>query len=217
MIREMVERNSEFETPQLYDAGEENWLNKLHVGCGSIYLRGYENLDAQGFLASDRPDLVADNATIISDYYSRRSSYTSIHDIPPRPEIVADRLCSMDALDYEHGTVDKIVCVQALEHVAPGVAEKVLEHWHDSMQRGGILIVSVPDTAVTIEMLLCEATRDFAVQHLAGTRRDKWSYHHNWFTHHSLELLLGQCRFELIEFLKNFHRYPAIVARAVRV
>jgi hypothetical protein len=42
---------------------------KLHVGCGTVYLEGYVNLDlpveGYSFLAAERPDLLERNRTTL--------------------------------------------------------------------------------------------------------------------------------------------------------
>ena len=51
---------------------------KLHVGCGTVYLEGYVNLDVPvagySFLASERPDLVEKNRTSVERYYKKQES-----------------------------------------------------------------------------------------------------------------------------------------------
>ena len=204
-------------SPQLYDEGEEKWPVKIHAGCGSIYLEGYTNVDALGHLTTKRPDLVEINLATIDDYYAQKSSYTDIHHIAPRGEYVADVLDDLlhHSLSLRENSVDKIVCVQTFEHLQAEDGELLLSNWHRAMHRDGVLILSVPDVAATVEMLLDEETRDFAIQHLAGTRKDEYSYHRTHYTAQTLELLLNAYGF-FAEALENFHRYPALVVRAVK-
>lgn len=202
-------------TSQLYDEGEEQWETKLHLGCGNIYLVGYENIDVVGALADERPDLVKANETSIKSYYGRRTAYTDIHHIVPRAGYVVDQRMCMTNLGNGIDSVDKIVCVQALEHLRPDDGVRALAHWRDLLRQDGILVISVPDTSETVEMLLDECTRDFAIQHLAGTRTDQHSYHRSHFTQLCLSALLTLYGYREIEFLPNFHRYPAIVVRAI--
>jgi SAM-dependent methyltransferase len=214
-----MDREKPVRTPgslQLYDKGEEAWNLRIHVGCGNIYLDGYINADAQGELAKSRPDLVEANLTTIDDYYGRKVAYTDIHNIPPRGMNVVDILDDMLHFEMPPKSVDKIVCVQTLEHVNPDTGEELVAKWSQALRYQGVLILSVPDTAATVEILLNETTRGFAIQHLAGTRKDEYSYHHNWYTHHSLEMLLNLHGF-ITGFLPNFHKYPAIVVRGVRM
>ena len=205
-------------SPQLYDAGEEKWPVKIHAGCGSIYLEGYTNVDALGHLTTKRPDLVEINLATIDDYYAQKSSYTDIHHIAPRGEYVADVLDDLlhHSLRLREKSVNKIVCVQTFEHLLAEDGELLLSNWYRAMHRDSVLILSVPDVAATVEMLLDEETRDFATQHLAGTRKDEYSYHRTHYTAQTLELLLDAYGFS-VKFLDNFHRYPALVARAVKV
>ena len=200
-------------TFQLYDRGEENWPVRLHLGCGNVYLDGYVNCDVVGELARNRPDLVEQNRARIDDYYCRRRSYTDIHHIPQRMLYVVDRIEDLVCPDWQAGTVDKIVCIQALEHLKGFETELALCRWWKVLRPGGVVVLSVPDTGETVRMLLDEGTRDFAIQHLAGTRRSIWDYHRSWFTPHTLGMLLDRVGFE-VEFLDNIHVYPAIVVRA---
>ena len=51
---------------------------KLHVGCGTVYLDGYVNLDVEvpgySFLATERPDLLERNRTTVDRYYKVEES-----------------------------------------------------------------------------------------------------------------------------------------------
>ena len=55
---------------------------RLHVGCGTVYLDGYVNLDLEvpgySFLASERPDLVAVNRTTVDRYYKHDETRDSL-------------------------------------------------------------------------------------------------------------------------------------------
>ena len=50
---------------------------KLHVGCGTVYLDGYVNLDVEvpgySFLAAERPDLMERNRTSVDRYYKKET------------------------------------------------------------------------------------------------------------------------------------------------
>lgn len=196
-------------TEQLYDSGEEGWATKLHLGCGGVYLEGYTNIDIVGLMA-DRIGLNG-NLTSVKDYYARLSG--TAQQLPVRRETIVDEIGDMSHLQYENLTVNKIICIQALEHLNHRNVIDTLNHWWDVLRMKGVLIISVPEMDGTIELLKNPATHDFAVRHLGGSRRDSFNFHKSWFNEEDVISLLKQTGFRNIEILPNFHLYPAVVAR----
>lgn len=194
-------------SPQLYDAGEEFWPVKIHAACGGIYLRGYTNIDIAGQLASEAPDLAKRNEADITDYYARL-------DLTPeqrRPNVV-DRIANMERLFPQmRESVNKIICIQALEHLSPLRAVEALGHWHFILAPNGVLIVSVPDMDGTLEWA-GGGRADFALRHLRGSGRDEYNWHRSWWTKESLTEALWSAGF-WVEWLANFHDYPALVIK----
>lgn len=203
-------------TPQLYDPGEEGWGLKLHLGCGSIYLTGYVNVDIAGFHPYERPDLVETNRTTIDDYYGRKEDGSTLDGrIPPSIETVVDLLTDMRDLPYVD-QVDKIVCIQALEHTTRSDADRALLSWYNALKPGGIVIISVPDPEKTAELLLSDDNnvKQFALRHLVGSGVNTYALHYYAYSRSTLRSLLEGHGFGQIEELPNFHFYPAIVVKA---
>ena len=120
-------------TPQLYDPGEEDFELRLHVGCGSIYLEGYVNVDIAGQHPYEAPELVKANRTTIDDYYGRKDEQKSTMELlPPTPGTAVDLLADMRELPYG-GNVDKIVCIQAFEHLTKTDANRALLNWWNAL------------------------------------------------------------------------------------
>jgi len=202
-------------TEQLYDPGEEEWERKLHVGCGSIYLEGYINIDIDGFHPYERPDLLEANRTSVKNYYGRKEKQAEDScEVPPSQETVVDCLGDMRELPYSD--VDKIICIQSLEHLTKSDANKAMLGWWNALKVGGIVIISVPDPVATAELIRSEqpGVRDFAVRHLMGSDRNVYALHHWAYTEENLRQLLVGYGFVDIERLKNIHFYPAIVLKA---
>lgn len=198
----------------LYDDGEEAWSNKLHLGCGGIYLRGYINCDIAGLVARNYPDLVEANTTDISNYYARLEG-NPLH-LPTRRETVADLISDVATLPYKSHTIDKIVAVQVFEHLSPVKAIDALYHWRMLLKHGQPLVMSVPDMAGTLSLF--GDGRDnaaFALRHLRGRQGDEYNSHHAWYTHDTFYELVEFCGFRVFP-LDNFHFYPAIVVRAIK-
>lgn len=194
-------------TKQLYDEGEEGWHLKLHLGCGGVYLQGYQNIDIAGTPAM----FPNGNMTTVKDYYANLDG--TARNLPIRRETIVDSIGDMSHLPYENLSVNKIICVQALEHLNHRSVEDTLNHWWDILRMKGVLIISVPEMDGTIELLRNPDTHDFAVRHLGGSRRDPFNFHKSWFNPDDITSLLKQTGFRHIELLPNFHLYPAIVAK----
>ena len=120
----------------------------------------------------------------------------------------------MGDLRFAYGTVDKIVCIQGLEHLSIMRGLSALGHWWLLLKPGGVLIVAVPDMDGTIN-LLEQGHVDFARRHLRGSRRDEFNYHQTWYTPATLCEILETIGYRVTP-LENFHVYPAIVMRAVK-
>lgn len=199
----------------LYDEGEESWPLKIHLGCGGIRLDGYINIDITGSLASESPELAEVNRTDLRDYYARLTG-TSLH-LPIRRPTVVDRIANLMDPPFPASTVDKIVCIQTLEHLAIYDVFTALTHWWNILKPEGVVVIAVPDMNGTLRWLGPDndpATRDFAQRHLRGSMRDKYNFHRTWFNRQDLRWILEQNGFYRIEELQSFHVYPAIVVRA---
>ena len=195
----------------LRDNGEESWPVKLHLGCGGVRLAGYVNVDIDGVLAIDEPELARQNTTDISNYYARLDG--DQNHLPTRRATVCDLVDDITCLPYLPSSVDKIVAIQVFEHLRPAEAIMALEHWRKMLWRGQPLVMSMPDMTNTLDML--DTDFDFALRHLRGRQGDYRNTHHAWYTEAGLCGLLEWSGFR-VEVLGNFHFYPAIVVRAIK-
>lgn len=205
-------------TECLYDNGEEHWKTKLHVGCGGVYLcdetddgTGYVNIDIAGQLADQDWKATENNATAIQDYYARLRG--SMDSLPTARPTIVDIQSDYSALPYEPNSVDKIVCIQAIEHVSPGKGRQTLLHWWNILKPNGVLVVSVPDVPETIKLLPSLRTRGFGIRHLEGSAKDGNSRHISWYSKESIVETLSELGFVNIQILPNIHFYPAVVVR----
>jgi len=198
---------------------------KLHVGCGTVYLDGYVNLDlyveGYSFLASERPDLVERNRTTVGRYYKVEESRETLEGGPrEKQHCVVDRYAPMDALPYEPGSADEIRSVQSLEHLSMKEGPRVLQHWHDVLRQGGILHVDVPDFEETARQLLAqpdEPAKDWYYRLVYGSQKNSYAFHKNGFSPARLERMLRAAGFREVRHLRNtLHFYPVVIAEAVK-
>ncbi len=200
----------------LYDEGEEHFEIKLHLGAGGIYLvdtgTGYINCDIAGDVVARDDPAVALNRTTIRDYYARLNGTANA--LPTRRRTLVDMQTNFIDPPFPPSSVDKIVCIQALEHLNAADVHLALSRWWKVLRPGGILVLAVPYMDGALEWLADPATHDFAVRHLQGSERDQYNHHKSWFNPADLEWLLDLHGFTAVETLPNFHVYPAIVRRA---
>jgi SAM-dependent methyltransferase len=198
---------------------------KLHVGCGTVYLDGYVNLDVEvpgySFLASERPDLLERNRTTVDRYYKVEESRATLEGGPRGEQhCVVDRYADLRALPYERDSVDEIRSVQSLEHLDMREGPRVLRHWRDLLRPGGILHVDVPDFEETARQLLAqpdEPSKEWYYRLVYGSQKNAYAFHKNGFSPARLEWMLREAGFREVRHVPNtIHFYPVAIAEAIK-
>ena len=198
---------------------------RLHVGCGTVYLDGYVNLDVEvpgySFLAADRPDLLARNRTTPDRYYKQEESQATLEGGPKTAQFcVVDRYARVDALLYPPDSVDEIRSVQVLEHMGMKEVPRVLAHWREVLKPGGVVHVDVPDFEETARQLLAqsdEPSKDWYYRLVFGSQKNAFAFHKSGFSPRRLERLLREAGFREIRQLPNtIHFYPVTIAEGTK-
>lgn len=198
---------------------------RLHVGCGTVYLDGYVNIDVEvpgySFLAQARPELLESNRTTVDCYYQQEESQATLERGPREPQAcVVDRYARIDDLPYPPDSVDEIRSVQVLEHVGMKEAPAVLRHWHRLLRPGGFVHVDVPDFEETARQLLAqpdEPAKDWYYRLVYGSQKNAFAFHKNGFSPARLEWLLRDAGFREVRHLPNtIHFYPVAIAEGVK-
>jgi len=198
---------------------------KLHVGCGTVYLDGYVNLDVEvpgySFLAAERPDLMERNRTSVDRYYKKEESRETLeHGVREAQFCVVDRYADLRALPYERDSVDEIRSVQSLEHLDMKEGPRVLRHWRDLLRPGGVLHVDVPDLEETARQLLAqpdEPSKEWYYRLVYGSQKNAFAFHKNGFSPARLEWMLREAGFREVRHVPNtIHFYPVTIAEAIK-
>ena len=188
---------------------------KLHLGCGTVYLKGYVNIDgAPNYLADEcPPEILAQNATDFDHYYKQEFGTLPGH-------VVADLGHDLrEPLPFPNGFVDEIVMYQVLEHVPSYDVGKLLSDIARVLRIGGAFIVSVPDIRRTAELLVEAKTdeeEDWAIRLIHGTQRNQWSHHYCGYTARTLKNLLSKHGFGGFEDMPNINCYPVVHLKAIK-
>jgi SAM-dependent methyltransferase len=188
---------------------------KLHLGCGTIYLKDYVNVDIKpDYLTSDAPagDLVQ-NTTIFERYYK--------HDFCKGSGLcIADMEARIDKLPIDACLVEEVVLIQVLEHIPAYEVGNVLKEVHRVLEPGGSFIIGVPDLKETAKLLVEADTseeEDWCIRLIHGTQRNEYSHHYCGYTKRSLEEILSLYGFGDFEDLENINFYPSIYLKAHKV
>lgn len=198
---------------------------KLHVGCGTVYLDGYVNLDVEvpgySYLASERPDLMERNRTTVDRYYKKEESRETLEGGPREEQFcVVDRYADLRSLPYEPNSADEIRSVQSLEHLDMKEGPRVLRHWRDVLRPGGVLHVDVPDFEETARQLLAqpdEPSKEWYYRLVYGSQKNAYAFHKNGFSPARLEWMLREAGFREVRHLPNtIHFYPVTIAEAIK-
>ena len=188
---------------------------KLHLGCGTVYLKGYVNIDgAPNYTSDDCPSEILEwNATEFDKYYKQ--------DFGTLPGyVVADLEHDLrKRLPFPNGFVDEVVMYQVLEHVPSYEVGRLLSDIARVLQIGGAFIVSVPDIRGSAELLVDAETdeeEDWAIRLIHGTQRNQWSHHYCGYTARTLKTLLAGHGFGGFEDMPNINCYPVVHLKAIK-
>lgn len=193
---------------------------KLHLGCGTVYLEGFVNIDKwrEGFcyLAAERPEFVSANRTTFDNYYKDKVTKDDLISKRREPRyVVADRFQDITSLDYEPDSVDLIVCVQTLEHLTPGQVDEALTNWHAILRPGGVLHIDVPDFEETAKLLLAQKREDdkeWYYRLIFGSQKDDFSFHKDGYSEEKLTRILASHGFRDVRRIPDTrHFYPSII------
>lgn len=189
---------------------------RLHIGCGSVYLRDWLNVDIPGpetYLAADRPDLVERWGTTEDQYYARHQdkNIDTLRRGPLHQEYVCDRYGSFQFLPVSE-RIDEILTRQSFEHLSSSEADAAMVQMKKVLKPGGLLRIDVPDHDQTLELLKSTGD-DFYKRHLLGPRRDEYGFHMRSYNRDQLRKLVESHGFSHICEEKNIHFFPAFCLR----
>jgi SAM-dependent methyltransferase len=166
---------------------------KLHLGCGTVYLDGWINVDITGKLASEFPFEADYNRTSLSRYYKFPFRQNKGHN-------VTDIIMDVRNLTFDDESIDSILTVNLVDHMKKEEFVNALVSWKRVLKPNGTLIIDVDDRRKQAEILTSAETieevewamRLIYCDHAAEGRTHWWGY-----TPESLKHLLIQAGFTI--------------------
>jgi len=190
---------------------------KLHIGCGTVYLKGYINIDgAEDQVPGECPsELLERNSTTFDQYYKRDFNVST-----DCVEVVADLKHDLrQPLPFPDGSVEEIVMYQVLEHLPQYNVGRLLDDINRVLSNGCVFIVSVPDVKGMAKLLVEAQTdedEDLAIRFIHGTQRNEWSHHFCGYVPRTLMALLVKHGFGHFEQMPNINCYPVVHLKALK-
>src|ERR1041385_5077175 len=190
---------------------------KIHIGSGSVYLKGWTNIDLPGphtFLASKRPDLVEKWGTTDEDYYAKHKDKTqsTLRPGPLDQEYVCDAFGSFDNIPAPYWETNEVLARHSFEHLSISEAHRALDQIDGIMAPNGILRLDVPDHEETLR-LFRKTGDEFYIRHLLGPRRNDHGFDMMSYTRDRLRNLVEEHGFLFDSEEPNIHFYPAFCLR----
>lgn len=197
---------------------------KLHLGCGTVYLEGYINVDAgipHHHLASARPDIVKENITTVENYYKHTVTRADIESCKlfERPVVVDRYSNDFSHLPYARQTLDEIRLVQVFEHFTYKQGEELLKYWYSLLKPGGILHLDIPDLYETCKQYtqaISLEDKQWYARLLFGSQKNEYGLHRSMYDMPMIGAALDKVGFKRIVRLPNIHFYPAFAVEATK-
>jgi predicted SAM-dependent methyltransferase len=206
---------------------------KLHLGCGTVYLDGFINVDieADGHCLALNPNKdIEENRTTLGEYYKDKVEKDDFLEKRYKErKVIADVFCDVRHLPYEKDSIEMIVAVQLVEHFTMPEVRKMLRHWYHLLEEGGRLYIDVPDLEGNIDLWnkttgvtsqpysLIRKERDWVIRLLSGSHRSEYHVHKSHFTEETLTEILEDVGFVDIRRSSLVpHTYPVIGIEAYK-
>jgi predicted SAM-dependent methyltransferase len=186
---------------------------KLHLACGSVYLKDYINIDIKGDLAVDNPELVTENITTVDKYF-KKTYVKKILGHNSRGRIVVDILANVKNLPFEDDSVEEILSANLIDHIRLQEIPQLLNEWHRVLAPGGKLIIDVGDAVGNAQMLVDAKTEEeleWALRLMYCHSRDEYDSHRWGYTAKYLTSILQKYGFNYLWDRTDYieHVYPS--------
>lgn len=151
--------------------------DKLHLGCGQVYLEGYINIDYPS-----------------TEHTVQASS-------------VADKHANLTKLKYKEQSIQEVRLHHVFEHFVRAEAIALVASWNSWLKKDGMLRIEVPDFERTAKVALSRFSnkqqKQSALRHIFGSNEAHWAIHYEGWTEDNLRDVVTSMGFKVDEIRRT--------------
>jgi len=175
---------------------------KLHLGCGTVYLSDYCNVDIIGDITTNNPIATKYNSTTVNNYFkypwgTRESNVVVVDVIDDIRELKK----------FQDNTIEEILTVNTIDHMKPEDFTLALRNWKRVLKTGGNLIIDIDDRQKQAEILVRANTIEeinWGIRLLYCHHRNQYDTHYWGYTPLTLKDLLKKDGWEYVWEKDNY-------------
>lgn len=191
----------------------------LHLGCGTVYLDGWLNVDYFGVGRSAAPSSYQENVTDIQHYYRYPYKPAPFGEKPHKRQVIVDVRADATKLPFQNDSVDRILSVNFINHVRFQDFQGMIHDWHRVLKTDGTLIIDVDDVVGMCRNVVNANTMkelEKALRYLHCHSRTSFDSHLWGYTEEYLTYLLEPVGFKFAwrndEYIHHDADYPRFLA-----
>jgi len=194
-------------------------MTKIHLCCGSVYLKNRINIDVDGENAilyvnkhGHNPNLTTEDKYFIRPFesdYTKRKRY---------PTILDKKMNLLDDWDFEDNRVEEILMVSGIEHFTRSEANHIVSEAYRVLKNGGIFKFDFPDIKKIVEQYYDKDTEEMA-ELIYCNWKNIWSAHKWTFTPKTIKKLLtqnGKWDIMFKDIVKHDYPMCGVIAEAIK-
>jgi SAM-dependent methyltransferase len=195
-------------------------MKRVHLCCGSVYLKGYENCDIVGDVLPNyvMADGIAENPneTTLENYFKRPFEKDSKK--RERPGFIIDtQMNILEKWPWDDRSVDEIVMVNGFEHFEPNTELKhVIKEIERVLRVGGMFLFDFPDIKEIVNQYH-DTDPHFCMELIYCNRKNKYSVHPFGYTYKTIPTYLTPDKWEIYPLDVVKHDYPSLGVHALRI
>lgn len=183
-------------------------MNKVHLCCGSVYLKDYENCDIVGEIV-DSGALINLNETTIDKYFK----FPFEQDFSKRQKKEFKINTKMNILEkwkWGDESVDEILMINAFEHFEPvlGELDHIINEAYRVLKPGGTWNFDFPNIKEIVDKYY-KSEPSYCMELIYCNRKNKYSAHCFGYTYNTLNLYLTADKWGLKQQEIVKHDYPS--------
>lgn len=195
-------------------------MKRVHLTCGDIYLKGYENCDIVGEQISHIQKVFLEDQLIVNPNETTLDKYYKFPFEPDfnkriRRPFIVDRLMDIKQIwPWENNSLDEIVQIASFEHFLHRTEiPHIINEAYRTLKSGGIYKFDFPDVRGIVE----QYDDDYMMELLYGNHKNQYSSHEYGYTFKSIQAYFDPTKWKLEQKNTVNHDYPSTGVWATKI